>query len=387
MDKCFLSLLSSVIMLSSTYVMADDCCDEDCPPCPPPRCEDLLGGTPIAEHQCPAAYNRPASISLGCPEESSCDFFAEASYTYWYAGQQGMQLAQSTRVSGGVSLYNSTDTLLVQPFEYKSGFEVAAGVESDGWVLLGKYTWVRNKTSQNTAPPAVTAALGTGAWFAGPWYLEGTDANQGLAGTALSSTWDLKMNIADLVLGYAHYQGRNFIVSPFGGLRGAWIDQSLNFELTQVSGIVTNARTTPLASNNSSKCWSVGPRMGLEGDVLLGAGFRFEGTLATDLLYTRYTSIKHQETTPSTASTFSTLTLNLNNQSAIQPVFETGLGMGWGAYFGDNQWHFDLSADYNFMYWWNQNVMRELVEASWNSGGTYGDLYLHGLTVTARFDF
>ena len=66
-------------------------------------------------------------------------------------------------------------------------------------------------------------------------------------------------------------------------------------------------------------------------------------------------------------------------------------GFGWGSYFGDNKWHFDMALSYDFEMFTNQNYMQVLANAqraqNIPSHYAFGDLFLHGLTLTFRFDF
>jgi hypothetical protein len=66
---------------------------------------------------------------------------------------------------------------------------------------------------------------------------------------------------------------------------------------------------------------------------------------------------------------------------------ELGLGLGWGSYFAHNTWHFDLAATYDFHVFWGENVMRAFRDLVSNVEGTPGNLFMHGLTLTTRFDF
>jgi hypothetical protein len=65
------------------------------------------------------------------------------------------------------------------------------------------------------------------------------------------------------------------------------------------------------------------------------------------------------------------------------------MGFGWGTYFDDNNWHVDLSAVYGFQVFWDQNMFREFSNSTMQakSFAPNGNLYVHGLTLSARFDF
>src|SRR6185369_11888170 len=109
------------------------------------------------------------------------------------------------------------------------------------------------------------------------------------------------------------------------------------------------------------------------------------------ILYTRYTKVAHDEHDQGIdASPNQAFVGQITQYGALRPVADEGLGFGWGGYFSNQDYHFDLLARYDFMVAWSQNVMYELVNnygISPKSDVTPGDLYLHGATITARFDF
>jgi hypothetical protein len=64
------------------------------------------------------------------------------------------------------------------------------------------------------------------------------------------------------------------------------------------------------------------------------------------------------------------------------------LGLGYGSYFWNNEWYFDLAVGYDFHYMWNQNMMRHLNDEGMDHLDTdAGNLMMHGLTVSVRLDY
>jgi hypothetical protein len=192
------------------------------------------------------------------------------------------------------------------------------------------------------------------------------------------------MDIGDLVLGRAFYEGPRLTVMPYGGLRGALIRQNLRIAAQEV--IVTAAPAFPVISHNSSKSWSVGPKMGSDVSYLLDGGFRLEGKCAGSVLYTRYQKVTHREDTTQTTDVVPNPKLQAVNFSTLSPVLEMGLGVGWAMYWGHAA-HIDLAATYDFGVWWRQNFMREIVNSYLSGNGYPGELFLHGATGTLKVDF
>ena len=109
------------------------------------------------------------------------------------------------------------------------------------------------------------------------------------------------------------------------------------------------------------------------------------------LLYTRFVKIQHTENDQQTLTGNVAVPGSMNSYGCLRPTLDMGLGLGWGMYFYDRTYHIDFAAKYDFMLLWDQNVMRKLVSQLETNNIGYtdptGDLYLHGLTVKARFDF
>jgi len=187
----------------------------------------------------------------------------------------------------------------------------------------------------------------------------------------------MNLDFLDLDLSRPFYEGMNLTVSPYFGMRGLLISQKLQGALFNTIGGVGTFKTL-------SRGWAIGPNAGVSGNCLLGAGFRFEGYGSASLLYSRYTKLTvHQFSN----STFFFRPLNLifsfPDYSALRPVGELGIGLGWGSYFDCDSYYLDLSVRYDFLQFWDQNMLRYMITES----AVFGDLQLHGITATAQFDF
>lgn len=348
------------------------------------------------------AYNAPAAIDTNYkPKCSEINFYVDAAFTYWYAGEEGLKLASTGALSNGVSYFATNTKALFQDFSYAPGFQVSFGVMgSHEWIIDAGYTWYRGEFSTSThsisgttdtaGVPEATAPTGVQSWLVDDWFLQGTSNQQALSGPAISSKWHLGVDLIDVTASRPYYQGRRLILMPEAGLRAALIRQSLTVDLTENSTIfVTGTEPSqPISSHNHSNSWAIGPRFGLAGQTILPKEFRFEGNLAISLLYTNYTSIKHSEDAASTAFNSGPYKASFNNYSCLRPIGELGLGIGWGRYFRNRDFHIDFSADYDFMLFWGQNMIRKLLDDTLTGTSPFpSDLYLHGLTVTGRFDF
>lgn len=348
-------------------------------------------GEPMSNGRMAGGYNAPANVVLN---RDWCNWFdsieIDAAFTYWMATQDGMDLGRSSSIAtGGTTISYTADTeFLYQHSKFQPGFKVGLSANYQDWTMSTRYTWVKNHTHTNGDAPSVTS--GTAVYTNTPWVIEALRSGDlGLAGSRhISSSWKLRMDLVDMVAGRPFYQGPAVTVSPFAGVRGAWIRQSIHQEFTPQTGANgTNLlNSSPYVTRNFSHSWAVGPRMGGSANCLLPWGFRFEGMFAANILYTRYTKILHRE--PATVANTAGLNQHQNHVNTIRPSVEASMGLGWGMYLDNQRYHVDFSADYEFQYYWNQNMIRGMLDDLWASTSpSVGNLGLQGLTVTGSFSF
>lgn len=345
-------------------------------------------GEGLKKNKYPPAYNAPAGINV-----TGWDIFLTGSYIYWHVGQEGMELATSggIAVSGGVTeeVLPADMSVLVQNFKYASGFRVGAGLnfDRDDWVAYVQYTRLHHTTKTSSVKaPEFPGAIPI---WAVSWFIQGTPiGNETVPASKVTSKWHVSLDFLDASMSRPFYLGRDLTVTPMAGLRGAWIKQSLDVRATTGLSLNIDPQENPIDSHNHSSSWGIGPRAGVGANWLLGMGFRLEGEMAASLLYTRFSRVKHKENALSVLDTFQQFKSHYNRYNCLRPWAEGGLGLGWGMYTCEQGFHFDLCATYDFHYLWSQNMMRKLVDLSFSgSQASAGDLYFHGLTVTARFDF
>jgi len=332
-----------------------------CAPTPPTPC-CFEQGHEICNDKTPAAYNASARIDVQC----SWDVFVTGSFIYWHVDQDAMDIAYP--------LYEdeSSDKIFVQNFDYKPGFKVGIGANfgHDQWVGLLEYTWLHQSTTGSKT------AFDDTAWEMTSWMAI-TQTSPAKDYDRVEGKWHANFDILDATLSRPFYQGRYLTILPFGGLRGAWIRQNLKIEADNSSYVNI--------SHNHSRCWAVGPRVGFQAHWLLGCGFRFEGGASASALFTRYTKVTNN--CSSNGATYSYMAFK--DYNTVRAMADIGVGLGWGSYFDRQNYHFDLLAAYDFNILWNQNMMREVcnIRTYYGTSSSAGDLHLHGLTATARFDF
>lgn len=323
-----------------------------------------------------SAYNTPARYDV----KGSWDAYVTGSFIYWQAMEKGFELAfiDINPHPSGIG-FASTDNVRFNDADYKPGFKVGVGMNSDydDWNVYLEYIRLNMSDSQSQSAPTGAGNILTVAF----WFNQDNTGNVAVGdGTSVSSInakWKLDLNIFDFEVARRYYLGKKLTFRPHVGIRGGWNDQHFN-----VTGNFVTVGDEARTSRNKSDSWFFGARAGLDTNWLLGSGFRAIGDLAASLVYTRFNITNVEDSIDPTviqSTSFGTAKAKIK---ALQPNSEFALGFGWGTYFANQSWHFDLAALYEFHIFWSQNVMKSFLTFT-----KPDDLTIHGLTVTARFDF
>ncbi|MFA5250072.1 MAG: Lpg1974 family pore-forming outer membrane protein [Parachlamydiales bacterium] len=324
-------------------------------------------GQPLKEEQLMSAYNSPARIDV----KGSWDVFLGGSYIYWQTKEGGLNTALIIPANTATE-YHKVGHM---NFDYKSGFKVHLGTnfDHDGWLSMVEYIRLhtRHKASLN-AP--------TGGHL-DPFFIETVRRGGVGYASAVATTWHLNYDMINLEFARPFYVGTNLSFKPHLGLTGGWINQRIK----QIGTFLTDTFT--LYSKLYGKSWIIGPRLGIDTNWMLGAGFSIIADAALDIAYQKVKTTFKEQSAEDAAST--QLDRYLREKiGQITPALEATAGLSWGTYFDNNKWHFSLATVYDFLYYFNQNHMTKNADLAITSVNTKpADLILHGLTVTARLDF
>lgn len=192
------------------------------------------------------------------------------------------------------------------------------------------------------------------------------------------------MDIVSWQLARSYYIGEKLSFRPFIAARAAWIRQgaSLSFTRPSTEGFFVGSASS---QTNTSHSWGVGPSLGISSNWMFREGFRLYGNGNADLLFTQYTRLN---STKQIANPTREIFIHQKNINCLRGHLEMELGLGWGTYFDCNRWHVDFSAGYSGQIFFDQNML--YLQASIPNSfsfAPYGNLYMHGLTFTARLDF
>lgn len=330
-------------------------------------------GREVAQAQMMSGYNAPARIDV----RGAWDFYLTGSFIYFQPTEDNLELAISSSSTTGTEVALPIDGSVVNmDFDYKPGFKVGLGMnfDHDNWDVFAEYTRLHCTNSQSA--DRVTNGRLFSLWRHPDLQ---TAAN---AYSALSGKWRFNLDLLDLSLGRCYFVGTKLTFRPYFGGRAAWINQRYN-----VTGTLASSTTTLSTGRNKSNSWGLGARVGVDTEWMMGCGFRLFGNGSADILYTQYHMSQSQQD-PVTPTTID-LNVSQTKLSCVRPHADLELGFGWGSYFDNNNWHIDFAAGYGFQVFWNQNMFRKYYapDGLGLSSVALGDLYLQGMTLTARLDF
>lgn len=397
------SLLATTSIFGQNQKDQSGCCVPPPPVCKPAKC--CVTQAPQEPRVC--AYNAPAEINVGC--QGDIDIFVTGSFIYWQAMQDNMTigLTDNNALLGlgttGIQEPNIKGDFIESKFGFKPGFKVGLGLnlQTDDWDGYAEYTRVHGDTDTSSNGPLSTPSIL--ATFAHPFLTLSTGnlLGSGQVFNTVSSSYRNNLDFVDAEMGRTYYVGRRLIFRSAWGARGAWIQQNIHVRYNNITTAYATDPSTVIASLPSSlnvyqrsHSWAVGPRAGLMMDWMLGCGFRFFGSGYGDLLYTKYKLQDKSVLMPRITNTNvlvgqSVSIITKDRPRGIRAHLDMEMGLGWGSYFDNNNWHFDLSAAYGWQVFFDQNMFRHYTTASMIGSNVVpnGNLYVQGLTVTARLDF
>jgi len=356
-----------------------------------PQKNSFEQGQKIIKAQMQPGYNGPARIDV----RSSWDVFATGSFIYWQLSQDSMQVAFSdAAASVPLASTQMNGSQIPMDFGYKPGFKVGLGLsfDHDDWDSLAEYT--RIHTSNSTSFQGGSLLNPFYPTWGNPFVVPTNAYNNGF------ENWACNLDIIDLDLGRPFYSGTNLTFRPAFGLRSVFITQNvhahyLNTTFTSAAAPIEAPGVMDVYNRNRS--WSIGPSAGLSSNWIFGYGFRLFGNAKGDLIYTKYkiqtktTFIATQAVASAPPITVGQNIFAISSESvaALRTHLEMALGLGWGSYFDNNNWHVDLSAAYEIHTFFDQNMLGYFPNGSMpaRSLAPMGNLYAQGMTITARFDF
>lgn len=310
--------------------------------------------------------------SAGPRVENAIDGIVTADFIYFHAAQTGLDYAVNN--FEGTLDPTPQGSIYYPNFEFDAGFRIGLGLDlaHDGWDIISNYTYLHTgtHTTSNTFETVETAT-----------YDNTVDQNQLSAAT---SAWRLKLDVIDLDLGRNYFISQYLALRPFFGAKAAWNRQKFN-----TTGLVAEDTYGNYQDQNA---FSIGLRTGMNTSWQFTRNWNIYGNVAFAALSS---TVKNQFRSTETVGTApSEFLANIKySQNIIQPVVELAMGFGYDCYFNDDNYHFGITAGWEFQYWNNNNFFAqpidgsETTEASSINYQRSGDLSLQGFDLRFRLDF
>nr|NGX26747.1 hypothetical protein [Chlamydiota bacterium] len=244
----------------------------------------------------------------------------------------------------------------------------------DGWDLLGSYTWYRSvgKDSARTDGEITSAFLGN-------FYINNADGGK-LSGPTYRSAsirWKIALNIFDAELGRLFCASECLTLRPFIGLKGGWIDQSIDTKWqdpTDPALLFTKA-----SEDLKNDFWGIGPSAGLNLNwILCGTEchtFSLFNDLSGALMYGRWTFKDRYQNDRSEV-----VIIDLSKIDGAAPMIRDFIGLGWKR--EGKCYCFAVRLGYEAQFWLSQLQFYTL-----NGGRLDNILTLQGGSLDVRFAF
>ncbi|NGX34168.1 MAG: hypothetical protein K1060chlam1_00518 [Candidatus Anoxychlamydiales bacterium] len=335
----------------------------ECNPCEEEMLKkSYIQGEGICRYDLPMGYNAPGRIDI-C--KGRC--FITADFIYWESLADQLDL-------GTVNI----TAPLPQKFEiikfntsYQPGFKVGVGTrfKTDDWDLYSQYTRLHEKESTSYNPANKLGNFLT-SWFQtdpGSFDLSQITSN-------IVASWKVDLDKVDLELGRSYYLGSKLIAKPIISLSYHSIDQSYALSLTE--------GTTVQRVSVKNDSWSLGPRFGFSTSWFMYKGFNLFGSIYLSLMFAE------NQISGSGNEDLISYRVTKVDKHILRDVEEFVIGLGWGSYFTNDRWHFNISLAYEAQRYSHTNYMSYVSQMNSETNEVKpGDLYMHGMTISTRFDF
>ncbi len=307
------------------------------------------------------------------------DVFITADFIYWTARQDGMVYTITGR-NTFANINASSGSAKDLGWKGEPGFKVGLGLNlgHDGWDIYAQYTWLHTRVSDSTNvafdTPVQQRLVAT--------YFSDRNGSLSRTFTKARAKWDHHFNVIDLELGRNYFISQFLTLRPHVGFKGTWQDQDFKIRYTDqdITDPTSIDRIEKVKFNQDM--WGLGIRMGLNTGWHFIENFGIFGNLALTALWTDFDTKRKDRVITSNGANNSLFYNFKFDQNPVNTILELAIGLRYDLWFSDDDYHFGLSAAWEEQVWVNHSRFVRFF-----SGEVQGDLYLHGLTLKARFDF
>ncbi|OGQ35801.1 MAG: hypothetical protein A3F16_07060 [Deltaproteobacteria bacterium RIFCSPHIGHO2_12_FULL_43_9] len=371
-----------LVLLTTTYAFADEPGREPYyaprrpasipEPPPPPKPFTAYQARELLPPPPPPTVIAPAAV------ETDYDFFSVfGEALLWTVTEDGLGYAVACPgVPLGVArstIINGCDTEDLRP-NWQGGFRVGAAYtwSPDMWDLRARWTWYKDDDTDSV--------------LGGTIYPTWTHPDQAIATGAdvnAVATWHMEFNAVDLEMGKSFKPGTSFKLRPFGGLKGAILDQDFDAKYQNSTAVASTLNNHVIMNNDFG---GIGFRGGLDAGwdlnwYGLSLFAKASGSILWGQFKTHYLSRRDANTIAHVRDLFAT----------TKGVLEGTLGINLHTtYILGEDYPFDIYVTYEDELWFSQNQIMRFMGDTTDDGKFIhekGDLGFHGVVFGMQFSF
>lgn len=178
--------------------------------------------------ECTCEENCESNTNSNLSFDESCDNFNfHVDFLYWKANEDGLEYGTKIIASPLIGESSNANMKLLDPhFNWDPGFCLGAAYNFsalDGWTLQANWTHIHNHAHGNSSAEGIESQVGDVNTIISPWVNLLFELRSGASHA--TAHWLLKYDTIDLDLEKSVCLNNRFLLTPFFGLRGAWIDQ------------------------------------------------------------------------------------------------------------------------------------------------------------------
>lgn len=316
----------------------------------------------------------PQPTFIPACREPTCEWFVDAEFLYLQAKEDGLDYLRYSRIPNAESPGVTFKSHAAAPnFKWDGGFRFGAGYRNDEENYYSSLTWTyyRSKSKGHVEGPLRADKL---------YYISKRDTAQNNLPFDLvdsftgGASWRLEYNTIDWEFGTPICLNQRFVLTPFMGLRGAFIEQRFRNHISTLNGDFDTTRSEKVKNSY----YSGGVRAGFGLLVELCEGFTLFGNASGSLQYGRF-DVKDK--IDSNAARF--IANSSTRRCRIRPNLESTVGLQWTTCLCESS-YLTLQLGYEMIYWFDQNQIPGQIQPDLtHSSG----LSLQGLQVAAIYDF
>ncbi len=303
-----------------------------------------------------------------------------ADFLYWTAREAGSDVWAEVITSHGTT---SLDDLRAVSFGWDPGFRVGVGYKTryDFWDTKFTYTWFYTKGKDQVNSSAGTVHSS----YTGGFLIDNT-TGVGISGPAYQAAkiaWKIRFNIFDWELGRKYQATKSLSFRPFLGLKGGWINQSINSSWFNPD-LTTFVGAEPFSvgyENLKNDFWGIGPSFGVDSKWCLYSGtsnsLNLFGNLSGALMYGHW---KFKDVYQNDIG--QKINVGSSPISGGATMGRLVMGLGWDVHLYKGRYLLSSKIGYEAQCWLDQ-----LQYYSFTGGRLVNELTLQGGTLEFTFAF